>query len=497
VGTFDVTVNVQTGIPPYPLIGTMSFDAASFPVPGSLAPGGIVNLGVLVGDMQVLGSTFGDPAGSGATGTVVGTQTALSDPSLLDMDLSGQFICPGPVGCAGDFGAAFIHDVTNMTGSLISDGTLPADGPDSAYKEDGDATCTTLYDIYGYPYQVHCTGVFGLNVFFAANTPEGSDVTVDTSTSFFTPITGVEVPVDVEVTYATVPPGGGATIVTATSSAAGGLSSDFAVQVGDFSVAFFDVSTDFTPTGPITICSSYPDADDDGIVDGTDAGGGPGVVECAMRILHLEAGSFVDRTLLADDPACQPSIPLADRCAGASPPCIDEAANRICAQVSDLSFFGVFPRVVPQPIALDVDVRPLSSRNRINAASGVPVPVAILGAANVDVDEIDVTSLAFGPPGAPGAAPAFDLTDPLVLFLSRFDVNQDSYVDLVPSFVPRDTGLAVGDTEACVSGTIGGQPFEGCDVVEVVERACGLGVELVGLLPPLAWWRRRRSRRRA
>lgn len=73
-----------------------------------------------------------------------------------------------------------------------------------------------------------------------------------------------------------------------------------------------DVTTTASVTGPIEICSQYPDANDDGIVDGT------GINEASLRFLHEEAGVFVDRTSSADP-----------------------VANRICAQVSSLSFFIV------------------------------------------------------------------------------------------------------------------------------------------------------------
>jgi hypothetical protein len=78
-----------------------------------------------------------------------------------------------------------------------------------------------------------------------------------------------------------------------------------------------------------------------------------------------------------------------------------------------------------------------------------------------------------------------------------FDVNGDGHPDLVAVFAARDSGLQVGDTEACVSGEIEGLPFEGCDAVVVVNQIrCGLGGELALLLPPLWWLRARRRARR-
>jgi hypothetical protein len=144
----------------------------------------------------------------------------------------------------------------------------------------------------------------------------------------------------------------------------------------------------------------------------------------------------------------------------------------------------------PSTTAIEIDIKPGSDANSINPMSHRLIPVALLGSDTFDVTDVDVTTLAFGPSGA---APAFDLTHPLVYWLSHWDVNRDGEKDLLSSYRTEQTGIAFGDTEACLMGrTLAGVPFEGCDAVSTTS-GCGLGAELTLLLPALMWlWRRRR-----
>jgi hypothetical protein len=125
-------------------------------------------------------------------------------------------------------------------------------------------------------------------------------------------------------------------------------------------------------------------------------------------------------------------------------------------------------RVQPAIIEVDLDIKPGSYPNSISPTSKGVIPVAVLGSAAFDVTTIDVATLRFGPDLA---MPAHNLADPGVYLGHLEDVNKDDLMDLVSHYVVGDTGLAYGDTEACLIGeTVSGIPIKGCDSVQMLGK---------------------------
>ncbi|HBZ70102.1 MAG TPA: hypothetical protein DEP35_10350 [Deltaproteobacteria bacterium] len=155
-------------------------------------------------------------------------------------------------------------------------------------------------------------------------------------------------------------------------------------------------------------------------------------------------------------------------------------AGEIVGTYTDGTGFHGF-RATPIVVPVQIEVEPFVPKDPIFLNSPIPLPVAVFGSSNVDVTQIDLSSLRFGPKFATP--------------LSTQIVTVNGQTDLVAIFRVQDTGLAVGDTQACLQGEIAGQLFRGCDGVVVIERGCGLGFELAPILSVLLWLRGRRTRK--
>jgi arylsulfatase A-like enzyme len=117
------------------------------------------------------------------------------------------------------------------------------------------------------------------------------------------------------------------------------------------------------------------------------------------------------------------------------------------------------------PIEVAIDIKPDSDLNSINPSLQGDLPVALLGSDSFDVADVDVTTLAFAPGGAPidhSQGPHFE------------DLNGDGFTDLMMHFRIEETGVEFGDLSACVTGaTLDGPPFRGCDAVRTVPDMDG------------------------
>jgi hypothetical protein len=111
------------------------------------------------------------------------------------------------------------------------------------------------------------------------------------------------------------------------------------------------------------------------------------------------------------------------------------------------------------PGEIDIDIKPWSDPNSINPFSRGVIPVAILTTEDFDALTVDADSVLFGPAEAEKRHKRAHVED----------VDGDGDLDLLLHFRTRDTGIAPGDTEACVTGqTYDGVPIMGCDSVRTV-----------------------------
>ena len=181
---------------------------------------------------------------------------------------------------------------------------------------------------------------------------------------------------------------------------------------------------------------------------------------------------------------------------------LGEPGDRIAASQARLTF-GLEPEPVVCRAAIDVD--PFSDENIVNRY-GRPsfFEVALLGSEKFDVQDTDVERLRLFP------GDARVMRDPTHAFMPLFgigDYNADGFADLLLYFRTAETDLSTGDTQLCLHGFVGADPFEACDEIEVwlsryarttadLEQICGDGFALAAAVPGVIWVRaRRRSRR--
>jgi hypothetical protein len=177
--------------------------------------------------------------------------------------------------------ATEIVSTHQLVGSITTDDTDRASSIDGSFVNNmvtaRDATGATCWSLEGSP---SCS--FDMR---RADLPVGDDVTVS-------PRKGATVTFE----HVTAP---GIAAVMPLTDADGSVPTNFEVLGTNGVAIFYDVRTTATYDGTVTSCFAYPDADGDGLVDGTH----PPLDEDVLRVLHEEHGTFVDRTVRLDTTA--------------------------------------------------------------------------------------------------------------------------------------------------------------------------------------------------
>lgn len=113
-------------------------------------------------------------------------------------------------------------------------------------------------------------------------------------------------------------------------------------------------------------------------------------------------------------------------------------------------------------VQVTVDVKPESADNVIPLQAGAVIPVAILTTEAFDAATVDPASVCFGSASDPSKR---DCTEKHGTGHLE-DVNADGRADLLLHYETEQTGIAAGDTHACLTGrTLSGVAIQGCDRV--------------------------------
>ncbi|MEK7217201.1 MAG: CSLREA domain-containing protein, partial [Chloroflexota bacterium] len=117
-----------------------------------------------------------------------------------------------------------------------------------------------------------------------------------------------------------------------------------------------------------------------------------------------------------------------------------------------------------QVLGAVIDIKPGSDPNSVRLSERGVVAVAILTDGSVDATTVNPTTVCFGDPDHPSQRDCTEAHGRAHLE----DANGDSRLDMVLHFEVQQTGIDLGDTQGCLTGTIGSQQIAACDSVRTL-----------------------------
>jgi len=131
------------------------------------------------------------------------------------------------------------------------------------------------------------------------------------------------------------------------------------------------------------------------------------------------------------------------------------------AERTELATFSMIASIAAQTV--EIDVLPGQSPNRLRLGARRAVRVGLFGSEDLDVSEVDRSSLRLGPAQA---APRTFFGHSMVF---RRDLNRDGHPDLLAVFKLRELGIAYGDSHLCLTAeTHNGVALAGCDAIDTM-----------------------------
>jgi hypothetical protein len=186
---------------------------------------------------------------------------------------------------------------------------------------------------------------------------------------------------------------------------------------------YYELETTAGYSGTIEVCIDY----------GTALFGS----EEQLGLFHLEEGEWIDVTTS-----------------------IDAEKEVICGTVDTLSPFAVFEHDI---LEVEIDIKPGSEPNCFNQNEHGVIPVAILGNAQVNVQDVDPETLLL-------QGLAVKVVGKKSKYLAHTEnINGDAYLDLIVQFEDSDGWIDPGDAQAKLTGELyDGTLIEGKDTLCVV-----------------------------